>query len=233
MNDVITRLAAANPVPAPEPLDVPKAAVVRPRRIAIAIALAVAIAVPATAFAGKLGDLLGITNGGTAVPASSVLPGETKLDAALTELKVGGTMQSLGTLNGVAFYATRNSDGDFCFAMVRIDGQVGKGFGCDLNADNFPSAQVQALTFPELTRLQGLAADGVATVQALDANGKVLDATPVENNMFASTIDVPAGAATAIRTLDANGHITATEQLPQGNPQPANTTVRSGQPTNK
>jgi hypothetical protein len=233
MNDVIARLAAANPVPTPEPLRGPKAAVVRQRRIAIAIALAVAIAVPATAFAGKLGDLLGITNGGTAVPTSSVLPGETKLDAALNELKVGGTMQSLGTLNGVAFYATRNSDGDFCFAMVRVDGQFGKGFGCDLNADNFPSAQVQALTFPSFSRLQGVAADGVATVQALDANGDVLDATPVEDNLFASTIDVPGGTATAIRTLDANGHITATEQLPQGIPQPANKTVKSGQPTNK
>jgi hypothetical protein len=38
-------------------------------------------------------------------------------------------MQSLGTLNGVAFYPTRNADGHFCFAMVRVDGQLGKGFG--------------------------------------------------------------------------------------------------------
>ena len=105
---------------------------------------------------------------------------------------MGGTMQSLGTLNGVAFYATRNADGNFCFAMVRVDGQFGKGFGCDLNADDFPSAKVQALTFPGLTRLQGVAADGVATVQALDENGNVLDSTPVENNLFASTTDLPA-----------------------------------------
>jgi hypothetical protein len=122
--------------------------------------------VPATAFAGKLGDLLGISNGGTPVSLSSVLPGETKLDAAMRELKLGGMMQSLGTLNGVAFYATRNANGHFCFALVRVDGQFGKGFGCGLNADNFSSARVQALTFRELTRLQGVAADGVATVQA-------------------------------------------------------------------
>ena len=124
------------------------------------------------------------------MPLTSVLPGETKLDAAMQELKVGGTMQSLGTLNGVAFYATRNADGNFCFAMVRVDGQPGKGFGCDLNADNFPSADVQALTFPDPTRLQGLAADGVATVQAIDADGNVLDSTPVENNLFVSTTDL-------------------------------------------
>ena len=231
-NDVIARLAAANPVPTGEPLHVPETIQVRPRRFAIVVALAAAIAIPATAFAGQLGDLLGITNDGASVPVSSVLPGETKLDAAMQELNVGGTMQSLGTLNGVAFYATRNADGDFCFAMVRVDGQFGKGFGCDLNADNFPSATVQAITFPALTRLQGVAADGVATVQALDASGNVLDSTPVENNLFASTTDLPSGAVAAIRTLGADGNVTATQELP-GTAQPANKVAPAGQPTNK
>lgn len=231
-NDVISRLAAANPVPHDGPLHVPESIRVRPRRVVIAVALAAAIAVPATAFAGKLADLLGISNGGTPVSVSSVLPGETKLDAAMQELKVGGTMQSLGALNGVAFYATRNADGNFCFAMVRVDGQFGKGFGCDLNADNFPSADVQALTFPNLTRLQGVAADGVATVQALSANGNVLDSTPVENNLFASTTDIPAGAASAIRTLDAAGIVIATQELPK-TAQPTDKAAKAGQPTNK
>ena len=231
-NDVIIRLAAANPVPHDGPLDLPESIRVRPRRVVIAVALAAAIAVPATAFAGKLGDLLGISNGGTPVSVSTVLPGEAKLDDAMQELKVGGTMQYLGALNGVEFYATRNADGNFCFAMVRVDGQFGKGFGCDLNADNFPSAKVQALTFPALTRLQGVAADGVATVQALDENGNVLDSTPVENNLFVSTTNVPAGAAAAIRTLDSAGNVTATEQLPKAT-QPTNEPARAGQPTNK
>jgi len=231
-DDIIGRLAAANPVPHDGQLHVPETIRVRPRRVVIVVALAAAIAVPVTAFAAKLGDLLGISNGGTPVSVSTVLSGETKLDAALRELKVGGTMQALGTLNGVAFYATRNADGNFCFAMVRVDGQFGKGFGCDLNADNFPSTDVQALTFPNLTRLQGVAADGVATVQALDANGNVLDATPVENNLFASTADVPAGAAAAIRTLDAAGNVIATQELPNA-AQPANRAAKAGQPTNK
>jgi hypothetical protein len=231
-NDVITRLAAANPLPTGEPFHPPEAMHVQPRRIAIAATLAAAIAIPATAFAGKLGDLLGITNDGTPVPVSSVAPGETKLDAAMQELKVGGTMQSLGTLNGVAFYATRNADGNFCFAMVRVDGQFGKGFGCDLNADNFPSANVQALTFPDLRQLQGVAADGVATVQALDANGNVLDSTPVEDNLFASATDMPDGAVAAVRTLDAAGNVTATQQL-RTTVQPTNRPAKAGQPTNK
>ena len=116
--------------------------------------------------------------------------------------------------------------------MVRVDGQFGKGFGCDLNADNFPSADVQAVTFPELTRLEGVAADGVATVEALDANGNVLDSTPVENNLFASTTTLPAGAAAAIRTLDTNRSVTATQQLPK-TAQPSNKPAKAGQPTNK
>ncbi len=213
-NDVIERLAAANPVPIGEPLQLSGTTEMRRRRLAIAVALAAAIAIPATAFAGKLSDLLGISNGGTPVSLDTVMPGETRLDDAMRELKVGGTMQSLGTLNGVAFYATRNADGNFCFAMARVDGRPGNGFGCDLNANNFPSPDVQALTFPGPTRLQGIAADGVATVQALDANGTVLDSTPVEDNLFSSATALPTGATTAIRTLDANGNTTATQQLP-------------------
>jgi hypothetical protein len=231
-NDVVIRLAAANPVPHDGPLHLPESIRIRPRRVVIAVALAAAIAVPAAAFAGKLGDLLGISNDGTPVSMSTVLSGETKLDSAMQELKVGGTMQYLGALNGVAFYATRNADGNFCFAMVRVDGQFGKGFGCDLNADSFPSADVQALTFPDLRQLQGVAADGVATVQALDANGHVLDTTPVENNVFASTTDLPDGAAAAIRTLDAAGNVTATQDLPRA-AQPANKAAKQGQPANK
>ena len=42
----------------------------RPRRIAIAVVLAAVIAIPAAAFAGKLGDLLGISNDGTPVSVS-------------------------------------------------------------------------------------------------------------------------------------------------------------------
>jgi hypothetical protein len=212
-NDVIARLAAANPVPTDAPLQVPTPQRV-PRRAAFALALAALLAVPAVSFAGELGDLLGISNAGAPVSTSSVLPGQVDLDQAMQELKVGSSMQYLGTLNGVAFYATRNADGNFCFAIDHVGAQFEKGLGCDLNADNFPSADVQALTFPPAMQLQGIAADGVATVEALDANGNVLDSTPVTNNLFVSEKQLPQGAAVAIRTLDANGNVTSTRRLP-------------------
>ncbi|HEY2543932.1 MAG TPA: hypothetical protein VGH92_12890 [Gaiellaceae bacterium] len=212
--DVIARLAAANPVPTGEPLRVPEPARLPRRRAAVAVGLAVAVAIPAVAFAGRLADALGISNGGTAVSTSDVLPGQTLLDQAMEELNVGGTMQSLGTLDGVAFYATRNAEGNFCIAIDHVNEQYDKGFGCDLNADNFPSADVKAIVFPPTRMLEGVAADGVATVEALDVDGTVLASTSVVNNLFVSDTQLPPGAVTAIRTLDANGDVLATQPVP-------------------
>src|SRR5205807_2306624 len=84
------------------------------------LSLREASAVPAAAFAGRLGDLLGISNEGTAVSTSQVLPGQDKLDQALADMRVGSTMQLLGTLNGVSFYAARNADGQFCLAIDHV-----------------------------------------------------------------------------------------------------------------
>jgi hypothetical protein len=208
-NDVIARLAAANPVPTGAPLRAP--ARVPRRRLAIAAAAAALVAVPAVAFAGRLASVLGISNEGTTVPVTSVLPGESQLDQALQDMHVGSTMQLLGTLNGVRFYAARNPDGHFCLAIDHVD-EFGKGVFCDLNADNFPSADVQALTFPRT--LQGVAADGVAKVAFLDAAGNVIDSAPVTDNLFASDTVVAFGEAAYLETLDANGNVTSKRPLP-------------------
>lgn len=210
--DVIARLAAANPVPTDNPLRVPAPLRV-PRRAALVLALAVATAVPAVAFAGRLADLLGISNSGTTVSTSNVLPGQATLDQAMQELKVGGTMQYLGTVNGAAFYATRNADGHFCIAIDHVAQRYDKGFGCDLNADGFPSADHQVLAFPPVQGLQGVAADGVATVELLDAGGDVIASAPVTNNLFESTA-APTGQPAFLVTLDANGNVTSRQPFP-------------------
>jgi hypothetical protein len=212
--DVVARLAAANPVPTGGPLRLPEPVHVPRRRLALAVGLAAAVAVPAVAFAGRLSDLLGISNGGTTVPTSRVLPGESDLDLAMRQLKVGGTMQYLGTLDGVAFYATRNADGDFCLAINHVNEQYHKGFGCDLNSDNFPSADVKTLAFPPAGLVEGVAADGVATVEALDASGNVLASTPVVNNLFVSGAHLPDGSVAYIETLDANGNVLSKQPVP-------------------
>jgi hypothetical protein len=215
-SDVLARLAAANPIPdgtsvhAPEPFRIPH------RRLALTLGLATAVSVPAVAFAGKLGNLLGISNSGTTVSTNAVLPEQTNLDQAMQQLKVGGTMQYLGTLNGAAFYATRNADGHFCIAIDHVDPQYDKGFGCDLNADGFPSPDHQVLAFPAVHALQGVAADGVATVELLGASGTVIAAAPVTNNLFES--DLPPSAQPAfIVTLDAEGNVTSKHPFPPPN----------------
>jgi hypothetical protein len=207
-NDVIARLAAANPVPGPLLTREP----VRVKRLAIAVAIAAAVAVPTVAFAGRLADALGISNEGTTVPVGSVLPGQTKLDQALQDMQVGSTMQSLGTLNDVAFYAARNAAGNFCLAIDHVEQTYYKGVLCDLNADNFPSADVKALSFPRT--LEGVAADGVAKVAFIDANGTVLDSTPVVGNLFESDVTLSQGAAAYLETFDAQGNVLSKQALP-------------------
>ena len=210
--DVIARLAAANPVPTGEPIEEPAPLRIVTRRRVLAVGLVAVVAVPTVAFAGRLADVLGISNGGTSVSTTSVLPGESALDQAMQELDVGSTMQYLGTLNGASFYVTRNTEGHFCVAINH--GDAGKGFGCDLNADGFPSPDNQVLAFPPLQHLQGVAADGVATVELLDASGNVVVSAPVSDNLFEA--DVPSGAESAsLVTLDASGNATSTRPLPQ------------------
>lgn len=203
-NDVIARLAAANPVPGPA-----RASRHRSRRAVVALA-AVAVLVPA---AIAVADEIGVSNQGTTVPTSQVLPGQTQLDQALQELRVGGTMQYLGTLNGVAFYVGRNADGHFCMAIDHVNEQYDKGVGCDFNVDGFPSAGVRAVTFPPAQFLEGVASDGVATVEFEDANGAVLDSTPVVDNLFASGKRLRQGEAVYLVSLDATGDVLAKQQL--------------------
>jgi len=70
-NDVISRLAAANPVPTQVQLCIPRYSPDR-RRVAIAVAFAVAVAVPAVAFAGALGNLRGFISADELCPAGRV-----------------------------------------------------------------------------------------------------------------------------------------------------------------
>jgi len=211
--DVIARLAAANPIPTGAPVCKPEALRVPLRRVAFAAVVAVAVTIPALALASRFGNLLGISNGGATVSTSDVLAGQTTLDQAMQELKVGSTMQYLGTLNGAAFYATRNADGHFCIAIDHVSQRYDKGFGCDMNADGFPSADHQVLAFPPVRGLQGVAADGVATVELLDASGVAVASAPVTNNLFESDT-APSGQPAFVVTLDKSGNVTSKHPFP-------------------
>jgi hypothetical protein len=139
-----------------------------------------------------------------------VLPGQSQLDRALQELQVGETMQELGTVNGVRIYAARSAGGHICLAIDHVAETYEKGVFCDLNEPGFPAAE-QVLTFPG--QLQGIAADGVATVAFVDARGNLLDSTPVTDNLFASSTRIGLGVAAAVEARDADGRIVWTRKV--------------------
>jgi hypothetical protein len=210
-NDVIARLAAANPVPRGAPPPHPEPLVVPTRRIVLALALMAAVALPAVAFADKLGDLLGLSNQGTPVATRSLdLSTDTGLNDAMKQLAFPSKMHLLGNENGVRFYAARRADGDYCFA---IESTVAKGVGCDLDG-TFPSPARPVMVFPPLIQFAGFAADGVATVTGIDANGNTVVSAPVSGNLFASTTPGPFSSVVAVEALDAYGNVLATEHLP-------------------
>ena len=194
--DVITRLAAANPVPTP-------ARARTHRRRWVLVAVTAAVLAPAAFAADRL---LGIGNEGTSVPTSSV-----PLDEALRSMQVGDTMQELGTVNGVRIYAGRSETGHVCIAIDHVAQTYEKGVLCDLNEPGFPDG-AKVLTFPG--QLQGIAADGVATVAFVDAGGAVLDSTPVTDNLFASSTRIGMGVASYVEGLAADGSVVAKQKLP-------------------
>lgn len=210
-DDAIARLAAANPVPTGAPLRQPEPLVLPTRRIALTLAVIAAVALPAIAFAGKVGDLLGLSNQGTPVATGSLdLSRDTGLSEAMQQLAFPSDLHLLGGVNGVSFYAARRSDGDYCFA---IESKVAKGVGCDLNG-TFPSPARPVMVFPPLVQFAGFAADGVATVRGVDSSGNTVVSAPVSQNLFASATPGPFPTIVSIEALDAQGSVLATERRP-------------------
>jgi hypothetical protein len=210
-NEVIARLAAANPVPTDAPLRHPKPHVVPIQRIVLALAVTTAVALPAVAFAGKLGEILGLSNQGTPVAIRSLdLSKDSGLDEAIQQLDFPSTMQHLGDRSGVSFYAARRADGTYCFA---IESTAARGVGCDLGG-TFPSPSRPVMVFPPLIQFAGFAADGVAAVAGIDASGNTVISTPVSENLFASSTAGPFPSVVALDALDTEGKVVATEHLP-------------------
>ena len=205
--DVISRLAAANPVPA--------AATVRrspqsKRRLVLGVALAAVVAVPAGALAARLAHVLGLSNQGTPVATGSLsLMRATKLAEAVQELGVPASMHALGTRGGISFYVARRANGDYCFA---IESDAGKGVGCDLTGE-FPSPSRPVAVFPPFRRFAGFAADGVASVEGLDASGAEVASVPVVGNVFAAP-DQPTASIVSLAAIDSGGHVVWTWRLP-------------------
>jgi hypothetical protein len=206
------------------------------RRGVLAAAVVAVLAVPAIALSGIAGSVFGFGNPGTAVSTSQL-----GLSDAQTlrqhNVDVGAGVKLLAVRSGMALYASRKTDGETCFLTGPAEGTaptaIAFGTPC---ASNFPSARTPILgdtvfrrsPVPGQTELgpqtlaavYGLAADGVASVEVLDANGGVIANAPVTENVYSSRLPTSApgttpSTPTEIVALDAAGKRVHTEQIPQ------------------
>ena len=208
MNDdqLIARLAAANPVPNDSHVRDQQSLRVPVRRAALAAAFAAAaISLPALAFADGLGALFGFSNEGTPVPTNaSPFAQDSSLNQAMQELGFPSRLHLLTERDGVRFYAARRKNGAFCFA-VDLDGR--KAVGCSGNPA-FPSPQRPIVDFSRFSkgaRVVGFAADGVSAVALVDAAGATIATAPVVDNVYAVTNATP--GAVGVQALDSQGAV--------------------------
>ena len=212
---VIARLAAANPFPPTFPPANPTQRVRSHRRVLVAV-LAAAVAVPAIAFAGDIGGLFGFSSQGQPVATSGTPFSQASgLDEAMAELGFPSTLQLIASRDGISFYAARRADGRVCVALDLAPGSADhKAVACDLGNPSlpgtpaFPSPERPILDFSRFSngaRLAGFAADGVSTVNLLDAAGNMIASAPVSDNVYADP-SPPAGGA-AVEALDSDGTV--------------------------
>ena len=186
------------------------------RRAALGLAALAALAVPSLALSGQLGSLFGFSNQGASVD-------ESKLDlhtaSALGTAGARGTVKLLASRAGIGIYVAHGANGQLCYFVGPPNGpdQRGLSGGC-LNAAasaKFPSPEEPVIDMSaffykpytigeQISRLAGVAADGVAQIQVLGLDCDVIAEAPVVDNVYAST-DVPAKPAVGIAGVDANG----------------------------
>jgi hypothetical protein len=178
--------------------------------------VAVALAVPSFGLGGRLADLFGLSNGQRVEPRH-LLPEDRWL------LARGGafgfrSMRFLGSGGPIAYYAVVRKDGSTCFAtgLIRSRPHI-SSLDCPTGRKPFafPSRRTPLLdrsafsVGPGASRwifvLTGLAANGVARVGVVDAEG-VIHSTPVVHNVYYTT-NLPRGALLAIVALNPAGRV--------------------------
>jgi hypothetical protein len=211
----------------------------RRRAVAVALALAggLAVAVPALAVTGQLDSLFSFSNEGARVKTAALdLDHASAVNSAIAELNESGEdrIKHLATRGGVAFYVAYTSDERLCILFGRPsserEGTRLAMFGClgREGSESFPSPKRPILDFssffsrpftnhaPYLTQLRGLAADGVASVRAVDLEGNVLVEAPVIENVYVAERqdpeDIRAWTA-AIVAVDVDGKTVFRESL--------------------
>ena len=156
--------------------------------------------------AGELHVLSAMTHG-----VSPRLPASQREDVARFE---ASSLRQIATRNGRAFFVATLRGGGLCTSVAKIGGP--RLLGSILCTPDFPSASRPILDDsvfvgslgrePILSRFEGFAADGVASVALMMGNGELTAETPVEANVYSRTEGLPEQPITATVALDANGN---------------------------
>jgi hypothetical protein len=182
----------------------------RGRAAVAAIALATALAVPALAFSSQLGSLFGISNEGTSVDKNRL--DDLRTATALNTAGASGAVKLLASRAGIGIYFAHGKEGKKCFFIGPPNGPDERGLsgGC-MNAAasaSFPSPAQPVVDMSAffyrphavgegITRLAGVAADGVAKMQVLGLDCQVIAEAPAQDNVYARS-DLPDTPAVAI-----------------------------------
>jgi hypothetical protein len=199
------------------------------RRIAAAVVASVALAVPALAFSGTLDSLFGFSNHGTPVRSGD-------LSHATATLRLTGarphTLVQLASRGGWTVYGARTPSGELCFYDGPTKQELGGGCMNAAASARFPSASDPVYDMslfelapgspaPSVSRLAGVAADGVASVEVLALDDcRVVARTPVSDNVYLAS-GLPSTPEAQIVARDSAGTVVWHEAVGPGNNGPS------------
>jgi hypothetical protein len=215
------------------------------RNVVLAALVTVAtviVATPAFGIGSRLADLF---TGGTPVEADRLSPTDLLLltsgvgriplhevPAARHEQlsRLGGTtIREIAARDGRSYFVIDKADGSHCYAVGSTNGT---DFFDEIECPRspvFPSAARPILNMTVYRRLpssgegwkfrlEGIAADGVASVALLGENGDLLDETAVIDNVFLRVVDLPTVKPVAVVALDPNGNRLYTDCIDPASP---------------
>ncbi len=238
LESVLDELSAGAPIGRSSWQDVvTRARRARRRRLTLAVVAAGAVLVLALPTLGLSGGLLGLFGGepvnsdqfspeqlhvlgAMAAGVSPRLPATAKQSLA----RVGAAnLRRIATRDGNSYYVANRAGGGLCVTIAHSgDRNPLIGYLC---SPDFPSPKLPLLDesvfgggtidSPVVTRLEGFAADGVATVEVVTVTGSRVT-TPVEDNVYLRTDDLPNEPVRQIAALDSEGKQIYAECLRRG-----------------
>jgi hypothetical protein len=122
------------------------------------------------------------------------------------------SFRQIAVRDGRTYFAANLRGGGLCVSIG--SGQHGRLLGSITCSPDFPSAARPildesvfggSLEQPQMARLEGFAADAVASVGVVSSTGELEAVTPVEDNVYLRTSDLPTTPIREIVAVDANG----------------------------